>query len=91
MIDSWGLSRATKIEVLNRLAIDLPSDPDRFLKEQVVPYADRFTYPFTLKADKPLSFVFVIRRDDAKRELEVVGAIFVSAIADDDGDGNGQL
>jgi hypothetical protein len=64
----------------------------RLLKEQVVPFANRFTYPFALPPsppfDQPLAFLFIVSRDNAKRELEIVGAIFITGeVGNGDGDG----
>ena len=79
-IGSWGLSRNVLIEVLCKLTTDLASDPGKHLKEQVVPYADMFTFPFTIKqsdSETILSFVFFVRRNDSQKQLDVVAAKFI--------------
>jgi hypothetical protein len=78
----WHLPRNILLEVLNRLNIDLAADPDGLLDEQIVPYADMFTYPFSLPPIppfvQPLVFTFFVKRDDAKLLLGIVAGHFLS-------------
>jgi hypothetical protein len=68
-IVSWGLPRLVLIQLLNRIHIDLPADPKSCLGEQVVPYADMFTFPFALHG---FAFTLFVRRKDDIKEFHIV-------------------
>ena len=73
-IASWGLPREVLLEVYNRLHINLRANPDAELAEQVVPYANMFTYPLAVELTglNPFSFVFFVRRNQG--DLQIVAA-----------------
>jgi hypothetical protein len=76
-INSWPISRNLRVQVYNRLLIDLPGNPDGLLGEQIVPLMAR-AYPFTLVDDGPIAyrihFMFAVDRRDDLSELHVLGA-----------------
>jgi hypothetical protein len=72
-VGSWGLSREHLLAVLDRLLHELPSDPDRHLRQRIVPL-DLWSYRSTLgQAPFRLFFMFAVERDDQAHELRVVG------------------
>ena len=79
-INSWPLSRSARLELLNFLYMDLAADPAKYLAEQIVPFLDRFTCPFTLSPAsahiKSRTIIFFVRRVDEQKELHVIAARF---------------
>jgi hypothetical protein len=61
------LPREVCVQVLQRLLVDLPADPDRELGAKVFPFAHKYTFSVTAKDDsqQPSTrrwFVFVVDR-----------------------------
>jgi hypothetical protein len=81
-ISSWNLPRPILLEVYNRLYNDLASDPNGLLQEQVVPFANMFTYPFTIPQrppfDRSYAFIFFVRRDAAAETLTIAAGRFIN-------------
>lgn len=76
-MDSWNLPRELRLQVYARLFLDLPTNPDGLLGEQIVPLLAR-TYEFSLEAAGPIPyrihFTFAIDEHDDVGELHVLGA-----------------
>jgi hypothetical protein len=66
------------LDVLNELRIDLPADPKKYLVEQIVPFANKFTCPITIRPFPPfidpLQAIFFVVRDDEKKRLDIFAA-----------------
>jgi hypothetical protein len=86
------LPRSILLDLLNILYIDMPAIPKKFLAEQIVPFADRFTCPITVPPFpphlKPLGIIFFIRRVDERQEFHVIAVRF-PAVDLDSGDAFG--
>jgi hypothetical protein len=76
IIAAWGLPRNLLLGVYQTLLNDVAADPDKFLGERIAPH-NAFRCPFVL--DNPggfplkVWFVFAVARDEAKKELHVLG------------------
>lgn len=83
----WKLPPDLFIEVINKLHVDLASNPDLYLKERVVPLCT-YVFNFILIIKHPFphrrAFTFFVDRDDAELELHVVGCRYEHASMEDD-------
>jgi hypothetical protein len=74
------MPRSSLLDLLNVLYNDLPANPKQFLKEQIVPFADRFTCPIVVPPfppySKPLAILFFVRRVDESKEFHIIAVRF---------------
>jgi hypothetical protein len=69
------LPRVARLQVYQRLLVDLPADPDGLLGPHIVPFADKFTFQVTAedKSQNPYRWWFVFHIDrGTPGELHVV-------------------
>lgn len=71
---AWPLSRRLLVQVLAKLAIELPGDPDRHLGDRIAPTIYR-EYSFTLPDESGMLHhcFFAVERKDLESVLLVVG------------------
>jgi hypothetical protein len=72
----WGLPRTLLVQVYLRLQDELAAAPDQHLGDIVFPFAARsYRFSLTDPAQMPHRhfFLFVVERDDAARELNIIG------------------
>ncbi len=59
------LPRAVRVQVYQRLLVDLPADPDNLLGPNVVPFANKYPFPVTAedRSQHPFRWWFVFYVD----------------------------